>query len=516
MQITILSTSDVHGYLMPTQYGSRHQNAPFGLSKVASVFKREKEQGTTVCIETGDFIQGSPLSYYIAKKDHHHVSELMDIPNMMGYDVGLVGNHEFNYGSEYLKEAVNASQYPIIAANIIDKKTKEPIFPPYVCLEKEDVKIGIIGVVTQYIPHWENPQHIEGLEFTSIIPAVERYVKELRSQVDLLIVAYHGGFERDLETGEPTEDLTGENEGYELLQKVSGIDCLMTGHQHRVIATKINGVPVVQPGFRGQYVGKVAFDLEKTDSGYQVKHALPSLIEVKDEVVDQNIAEKLAHLNEEVEDWLDQPLAKVVSGSMVIQDPNQARLEEHPYIEFIQKVQMEATGAKISGTALFNNEGRGFNEEITMRDIVTNYVYPNTLAVERLTGKELKSAMEQSLSFFMVEDGKVGINPSFIEPKPQYYNYDMYEGIEYEADLTKPVGERLLTVKYDGHELQDDEVVEVVMNQYRAVGGGNYKMFSADKIVKEVQIDMTELIADYLMRHQEIEATVNHNFKLHY
>lgn len=516
MQLSILSTSDVHGYFMPTQYGSRHQNTDFGLAKIASVLKKEKQEGPTLCIETGDFIQGSPLSYFVAKQPHHQVNELMAIANHIGYDVGVIGNHEFNYGRNYLDAAIQASHYPILAANIINETTNQPAFTPYICTEKDGVKIGIIGVVTQYIPHWENPKHIQGLRFESIIPTVKHYVEQLRNQVDILVVAYHGGFERDLETGEATEELTGENEGYELLQSVDGIDCLITGHQHRTIATKINGVPVVQPGYRGQYIGKVSFELEKKDSGYEIKEAIPSLISVSNEPIDEDVQEQLYLLNHEVEDWLDQPLAQVIKGSMVIDDPNQARLEEHPYIEFIQKVQMEATGADISGTALFNNEGRGFNDEITMRDIVTNYIYPNTLAVERLTGKELKEAMEQSLSFFMIQDGKVDINPSFIEPKPQYFNYDMYEGIDYEADLTKPIGKRLLTVKYHGKELADDDIVDVVMNQYRAVGGGNYMMFSADKIIKEVQIDMTELIADYLMRHPEIEATVNHNFKLYY
>lgn len=517
MKLSLLSTSDVHGYIMPTQYGSRYQDAAFGLAKVASVIKEEKLKNTTLCVETGDFIQGSPLSYYIAKNDQHEVSELMAVANKIGYDVGIVGNHEFNYGFDYLKKAVAAADYPIISANIIDKKTEKPVFEPYQIFEKDGVKIGVIGVTTQYIPHWENPHHIEGLAFESIIPVVKSYVEQLRPNVDVLVVAYHGGFERDLETGESTEALTGENEGYALLQEVEGIDALITGHQHRRIATKVNGVPVVQPGFRGQFIGKISLELEEKDGRYHIIDSEASLIDMDDVTVDDEVVATIHNVNEEVENWLDQPLAHVVKGSMIIDDPHAARLSEHPYIEFIQKVQMEATGADISGTALFNNEGKGFNDTITMRDIVTNYIYPNTLAVERLTGKELKAAMEQSLAFFTInENGELTITPRFVEPKPQYYNYDMYEGIDYIADLTKPEGERLVSVTYHGHELADDEVIEVVMNQYRAVGGGNFAMFSADKIVKEVQIDMTELIADYLMRHKEIEATSNHNFELRY
>ena len=199
---------------------------------------------------------------------------------------------------------------------------------------------------------------------------------------------------------------------------------------------------------------------------------------------------------------------------MNITDPMAARIHEHPYIEFINRVQMWASGAKISGTALFNNEGKGFGEIITMRDVITNYIYPNTLAVLKITGTDLKAALEQTANYLVLKDGQIVFNPQFIDPKPQYYNYDMYEGIDYAIDLSKPYGEKITKLQFEGSDILPDQELEVVMNQYRAVGGGNYAMFSADKIIKEIPRDMTEVIAEYLQAHPVLKAEVNHNFSV--
>lgn len=514
MKLTLLSTSDTHGYIMPTTFGSRKFNQTMGLAKAAAVIKKESQENNHVLkFELGDFIQGSPLSYYIAKNDNHDVNELIELANKIAYDATTIGNHEFNYGLEYLKKAITLANYPVLSANILDKKTKKPAFgQPYRIFEQEDLKIAVLGLTTQYIPHWEQPEHIQDLEFESIVKTAKEYVPMLRKQADIVIVLYHGGFECDLVTGEPTEELTGENEGYKLLKEVSGIDALLTGHQHRSIATKVHGVPVTQPGYRGQYVGKIVLEIEDK----QVISSQAELIDVTDFQPSREIVELCSDLSSEVEDWLDQPIGKVVEGDMTISNPHEARIKEHPYIELIQKVQMEATGVDISGTALFNNEGKGFNKTISMRDIVTNYIYPNTLAVLKVNGATLKEALEQSASFFVLDNGEIKVNPKFIEPKPQYYNYDMYEGIDYTIDLRKPIGERITELKYHDLDVTNDMELEIVTNQYRAVGGGNYRMFDASKIVKEVQIDMTELIADYLIKHPKITATTNNNFKIIY
>ncbi|KAF1296435.1 bifunctional metallophosphatase/5'-nucleotidase [Enterococcus sp. JM4C] len=511
MEVKILATSDMHGYVEPTNYAEKNSDLPFGTEKVATLIKeiRQQAEGPVVLIENGDFIQGSPLSYYLAK--NQRVGELTQVINALQYDVGVLGNHEFNYGLDYLKAAIASYNHPVLAANILDK-TGQPAFgKAYELIKKDGLTIAILGLVTQYIPHWEQPATVKELTFKSIVETAKEYVPKLRAQADLVVVAYHGGFEKDLVTGEPTELLTGENEGYQLLQEVSGIDALVTGHQHREIATHINGVPVIQPGYRGSHIGEIILQVAQTAEGFKVSETQAAIHSVEGVAVAAEIRELIAPIAEEVEVWLDQPVGKV-QGSMEITNPMAARIHEHPYIEFINRVQMAASGAKISGTSLFNNEGKGFGAQITMRDVITNYIYPNTLAVLKVSGADLRAALEQTANYLTLVDGEVVFNPDFIEPKPQYYNYDMYEGIDYVIDLTKPAFERITKLEFEGRAVESTDELEIVINQYRAVGGGNYAMFEAGKIIREIQIDMTELIANYLKEHPVIQAEANQNF----
>ncbi len=512
MELKILATSDIHGYIMPTNFTQRDLDLPFGTAKAATKIRqlRQAACGPVLQIENGDFIQGSPLSYYVRKHEEHGAKALTQVVNRLAYDVSVLGNHEFNYGIEYLQEAIASYDHPVLAANILNASGQPAFGQPYALIEKEGLTIAVLGLVTQHIPHWEHPATIEGLTFANIIDTAQAYVPRLRQLADVVVVAYHGGFSKDLQTGEPTELLTGENEGYDLLQQVSGIDALVTGHQHRQIATKINGVPVIQPGFQGAFVGEIILEL---DANKQVIASSAALHAVAEEQPDPEVVADFAALHEEVEAWLDQPVGKV-SGDMGICDPHQARLQEHPYIEFVNKVQMQASGADISGTALFNNEGKGFGEIITMRDILINYVYPNTLAVLNISGAELKAALEQTAEHFIIKNDEMIFNPEFAAPKPQYYNYDMYEGIEYVIDLSFPVGSRITTLNYQNKPVAPDDCLTIVLNQYRAVGGGNYAMFRPEKIIREIQIDMTELIAEYLRQHPVIDATVDNNFKI--
>lgn len=515
MKIRILSTSDVHGYLYPTNYSSRDDQRDYGFLKVASKInqlkKSAKEDEWVICIENGDFIQGSPLTYYTAKKAAKWRTVYTDLTNSVGYDAGILGNHEFNYGMAYLAQCEAGRHYPILNANFEEKKGVGIIDAPYKILQKDGVKVGILGLTTHFIPHWESAAHIEDWQFHLAVQAAKKWVPELRKQVDVLIVAYHGGFERDPDSGKQTERLTGENEGYQLLAEVPGIDALVTGHQHREIATMCQGVPTTQPGEKGIYIGEITLAL---DESKRIQSAVPNLIAVKDEPLDPKAASIVTQLNDEVENWLDQPMGKV-SGDMRISDPFAARLNGHPYLSFINQVQMAATGADVSGTALFNDDVLGYDEVVTMRNIVNSYVYPNTLVVSKVTGADLKLALERCASFFEIKsDGKVGISSAFKDPKVQYYNYDVYSGIQYEINLRNPVGQRVTKLLYHGQPVTPVQQIEVALNQYRGLGGGDYSMFSADKISKEVQIDMTELIGSYFADHPLVNAKQDKNFKI--
>jgi 2',3'-cyclic-nucleotide 2'-phosphodiesterase/3'-nucleotidase len=202
---------------------------------------------------------------------------------------------------------------------------------------------------------------------------------------------------------------------------------------------------------------------------------------------------------------------------MLVKDHLAIRLQDNALIEFINKVQMEVAGVDISNTALFDNHVPGFPENVTMRSVVGNYIYPNTLVVLKVKGQDIKDALERSAGYFEVDaHGDIGVSPAFLKPKPQHYNYDMWEGITYEIDARKPLGERVTRLDYHGSPLDMARDYEVVLNNYRAAGGGDYLMYQGKEIVKEIPIDVSELIANYIIERNVIVPTVDHNWKVAY
>lgn len=517
-ELLILETSDIHGNIFPINYGNNLETNS-GLAKIAAVFENEKQKyENTLVIDNGDVIQGTPLTYHYAKFLSNKKNPIIQILNHLQYDAAIIGNHEFNYGMDLLDQSVTSSNFQWLSANILNKNTKEPYFgKPYFIKEFQNgLRVAVLGITTHYIPNWENPINIEGLAFEDAFETAKKWVGFLQKneKYDLLIVSYHGGFERDLDTGEPTESLTGENQGYRICREIEGIDVLLTGHQHRRITGQLNGKTILQPGFNGQAFGKVTIQFFYRNGKWQAESKSAEIIEINDSnIADEKVLELAEDFETQTQEWLDQPIGEII-GDMTIDDAFEVRVKDHPLIEFINRVQMEAGGVEISNTALFHNESPGFSSRVTMRDIVSNYIYPNTLKVIRISGQDIKDALEKGATYFMVDGKELKVNPSFVEPKPQHYNYDMWEGIEYELDISKPIGSRVAKLNFKGDPLILSDQYEVVMNNYRAGGGGDYEMFKDKPVVKEIQIDMTELLANYFLKRKTVHATCNDNWKV--
>lgn len=504
MNVTILSTSDVHGYFMADDFRRPLLNEGLGLTRAATAMKMLRAKTTQdtalVTIENGDFIQGSPLTDFIQKDRPEAASLYHQLTQQLKYDIRVLGNHEFNYGRIYLEEQL--AQDPLLVnANILDTGTGQPfIGKPYRIIERQGLKIGVIGVTTSYIPHWEQPNHIVGLTFADPVEITQRYIKEIRSQVDVLVVAYHGGFARDLKTGVAIEPLTGENQGYELLQ-LDGIDALVTGHQHRQIAQVVNHIPTTQPGYRADHLGVIEL---KLDQDHQVTGQSARLLTTKEfkknYFVDQLVKPTQAAANQ----WLDQVVGRV-GDNMGIDQPFLARVKGHPFLSLVNQAQMAAGHTKIAATALFNDEVRGLHDQVTRRDIMTNYIYPNTLVVEKLTGQDIKDALEINAEYFQVDgDGELVVNPHYLEPKLQHYNYDVWTGIDYTFDYRQPVGQRVVNLTFQGQPLDLEQHYEVAMNNYRANGAGGFPMYRLDKVVREIQRETPSLISDYIRQHPNL------------
>ncbi|MDK8191323.1 bifunctional UDP-sugar hydrolase/5'-nucleotidase [Paenibacillus sp. UMB7766-LJ446] len=544
----IMVTSDLHGAIRPIHYNTNAYR-PAGLALLASLIRRQRERSPELLlVDNGDLLQGSPLASYAASfVSDHEVHPFINVLNELGYDAAVMGNHEFNYGQQLLRKAVEDSHFSWLSANIVVEHQDDTIMnhlnegkhdqeirpvapsgtgipafgPPYLIKTlSSGVKIALLGATTHYIPNWEHPKNIEGLHFLDALETIRAWVGYIREheQPDVLVVSYHGGFESDLETGEPAERLTGENQAYAICRDIEGIDVLLTGHQHRQLTADIHGVTVIQPGFSGNGVGHVSVQLEQLANGkwwIAGKQARLLLLDENSDVQPDAAVMKLTdELEAKAQAWLDQPIGEV-AGDLSIADPAALRLAAHPFIAFVHQVQMEATGAQISNTALLSEEARGFGSLITVRDVLSNFIYPNTLTVLELRGQDIRDALEQTARYFEVESsGEVIVNPAYMQPKPQHYNYDMWAGIEYELDISKPAGSRVVKLEREGIPIAMDATYSVVMNSYRAAGGGDYAMYPGKKVLHEGATDMAALVEDYIRRHQPLTVEQANNWRV--
>lgn len=293
--IHIYVTSDIHGNVLPLTYGN-NEKAEIGLTKAASLLKEKmSEHQNNVLLDNGDLIQGTPLTYHYTKLGRDFINPMILLLNELKYDAAIIGNHEFNYGFPFLQKAVNESKFPWLSANIVREESGEPVFgQPYVIKTFDcGVKVAVLGLTTKYVPNWENPEHIKGLAFLDVVETAKKWVSHLKKKADIVVVSYHGGFERDLITGEPTETLTEENQGYQLCMEVEGIDVLLTGHQHRLLKGDVNGVTIIQPGTQGTYLGHVEINVRNDNRTWEISNKKSELLSTRGYEPDPDVLEMI-------------------------------------------------------------------------------------------------------------------------------------------------------------------------------------------------------------------------------
>ena len=505
-QLRLLITSDTHA-----QWHSHPDHPGFSLCHTAQLMKAlEQSEIPTLKFDLGDLIQGSAMATYTSQiaQDASCYARMM---NTLGYNYQVIGNHEFNHGFAYQDSALDQLKAQILCANIVDQLTKKPYKgKAYDLIQVGDYKVGIIGVTTHYVPHWELPEHYQDLVFLDAFETTKHYVNELRSQVDLLIVAYHGGFEADLLTGEPLENLTGENQAYQMISQIEGIDILLTGHQHRHICQSYNQSFVIQPGYGGEYVGEVTITLNQGHLPV-IKGQLHSFKEC-------GPIQDISALEPEYSQsskWLNEVIGRAPLETPT-QDIHQARVHGHPFAEFLNYLMLKETGADFAGISLLNEHFVDFKGLINRQTLLKVYPYYNQIAVSQLKGEDLYQLMEFNLAYFYLDDKeKIQVNPSYLYPKVQHYNYDLYSGFLTEVDLRQPAGQRVqrLINEKTGQEIDRQAVYRLALTQYRAVGGGDYLMLSSDKLLQIMPIDIANLIIQGLNELEETEwRTINQNY----
>ncbi len=500
--IRILSTSDVHGSIYPYTY-SNGASCDAGMARIKTLIDSLRDENTLV-VDNGDIIQGSSFTFYHYSNMPDEVCPVSEAMAQIGYDCINLGNHDFNYGEEALFRHIRASGSVCISANVRYKG--ELLGPEYVIKESFGKKLALFAVTTQFVPHWEKPENIANLTFEDAFDCARRITEKIKEKEapDYIVCLYHGGFERDIETGLLSGSDTGENEGYRMFEEIKDIDAFIFGHQHQLYAGKKDGKPYIQPGFSGEYISCVEIDADTDEIEAR-------LIKV-DAKPDQYMMDFCQEEEEKVQEWLDTPLG-TTDMDFLVKDELNDRLYKTQLATLFNRIQMEASGAELSGYALALRAS-GFAEKITMRALVNTYIFPNTLTVKKINGKILKEYLEKSAEFWAMKDGKIIIEPMHDFPTPQYHNYDMVDGVEYTIKVSNPVGERIVSLTKNGVPVKDDDQFTIVVNNYRSAGGGDFAMIQNAETVKEIPDSVVDIAAAYIEKKGKISFEPVNNIKV--
>ena len=492
----IYYTSDTHGHIFPVNYAS---NCPEN-SGLLNLAAQVEKGGNTLVLDGGDSLQGTPLTqYYLENRDQWPVHPVAAAFNAMGLDYFTLGNHDFNFGYEALRDYLRAMDGVCLCTNVEDLGGELRIRPWAVHTLANGLRVGITGVVTDFVNIWEQPQNLDRIRVTDAFQAARATCAALREQCDICVCIYHGGFECDLETGEPLTD-SAENQACRLCRELD-FDLVLTGHQHmRVDGVRFCNSFAVQPTYRAPHCCGITVTVEDDGSKRFESRIIPAEGKPLARAYDL-----LLPLEKRVQTWLDTP-AGHLDLPLVSEDHLKAALNGSDLANFINTVQLEASGAQIASSAL-PNEFKGLPTEVTIRDVVSTYIYTNTLVVLEMTRPALKQYIERSAAYFdHDEDGNLCIADEFLRPKVQHYNYDFFSGIHYTIDARNPVGQRVTSIVLDGRELGEDEPVTVCVNSYRFCGTGGYDMLPRQKVAREVLTDVADAMIDYITSHPNIRV----------
>ena len=515
VQITILSTTDLHGNIDPIDY---YTNKPDnrGLAKVATLIKRiRKENPNSLLIDSGDTIQGTPLESIHGRKNNQPIDPMMLVMNSLNYDSMTVGNHEYNFGLKVLEKARGEAKFPWLSANTYDVGTQKTHYKPYIVKEVAGVKIGVLGLTTPGIPNWDNPPNYAGLEFREPVSEARKWVAVLRDQekVDVVAIAMHMGLGEDLRSGEVSPgQVPHENEAIAIAQEVPGVDVIFMGHTHREVPSLyINGVLLTQANYWGKQLARADLYLQKNaNGGWRVYAKSARTLATDDRVeADPEVVKLAQPYDQETQEWL----ARVIGQSAEELTAKDARFRDTAILDLIQKVQLEAGKADVSMVASFNSEARIAKGPVSVRDIAGLYVYENTLVVLEVTGQQLKDALEHAAKYFKAYvPGKAASD--LVDEKIPAYNFDIAEGVTYDLDISKPVGQRIQNLRFRGQPLSMTRKLRLATNNYRVNGGGGYTMYKDAPVVYRSSEEIRELIIDWVERNKTVPVKPDNNWRL--
>ncbi|GAK23032.1 LOW QUALITY PROTEIN: 2',3'-cyclic-nucleotide 2'-phosphodiesterase [Vibrio sp. JCM 19052] len=564
IKLRIIETTDIHTNVMDYDYYKDQPSQQIGLSRAATLVKQAREEAVnSVLVDNGDLIQGSPMGDYMAAKginagEIHPVYKAM---NQLDYDVGNIGNHEFNYGLEFLKNSIDGANFPYVSANVFDKKTGEHYFKPYLIKthtfkdtdgQSHEIKVGYIGFVPPQIMVWDK-KNLEGKVFAEdITETAKKLVPQMKKEgADVIVAIPHSGISTD------PYKIGAENSVY-YLTEVEGIDAIAFGHSHAVFPGKdfaklqgvdnakgtINGVTAVMPGRWGSHVGVMDLMLKEKDGKWQVVEGQSEARPIFDKAnkkslaeADKGIVDALVDDHKGTREFVNQPIGKandvMYSFLALVQDDPTIQivnLAQKDYVERFIQGDPDLEGIPVlSAAAPFKVGGRkddpnGFTEvesvQLTFRNAADLYLYPNTLVAMKVKGKEVHEWLECSAGQF----NHIDVNST----KPQSlinwdsfrtYNFDVIDGVNYQIDVTQPPkydadckvinpdSQRVVNLTYNGKPVDPKQDFIIATNNYRAYSA-TFPGTGPDFIAFDSPDENRSVVAAYISRISKEQGEV--------
>ncbi len=560
LKLRIMQTSDLHMNLLNYDYYRDASSDEFGLAKTISLINAARDEvPNNLLFDNGDLLQGNPLGDVIARGQTSRTSKGETHPaykvlNLLRVDAANLGNHEFNYGLPFLREAIAGANFPYVNANVMlaTRKGQAPrhAFTPYVLLQRsfmdeagrpQRLKIGVIGLTPPQIMQWDRP-NLEGqVSARDMVQTARELIPQLRAKgADLVVLIAHTGFEKSAQA-----DLA-ENRAAELA-RLPGVDALLLGHAHSEFPSQlfaehpgvdlrkgtIHGVPAVMPGRWGDHLGLIDLTLSQNTAGqWRVANSRSELRAIYQRSTQQALVAAdplVAHvIAREHADTLVAMRTQVASSSAAIHSYF-AQVQPDPSVQLVAQAQLAYMQRAVQGTDLerlpllsaaapFKSGGRqGSNNytdipagPIVAKHVADLYVYPNTIKAVKLSGAEVREWLEMSAGHFRRIDPKGPAEQDLLDPDFRAYNFDSILGLTYEIDVTQAArydaegrrspsnSHRIVNLQYQGRPLDEAAQFLVVTNNYRAHGGGNFPALNASKIVVDAPDETRQALAQYL------------------
>lgn len=564
VDVRILATTDLHTNLVNYDYYQDKPAQNVGLAKTAVLIEdAKKENSNVLLVDNGDTIQGTPLGTYKAivnpiKDGEQH--PMYTALQKLGFDAGTLGNHEFNYGLDYLKKVIATAGMPIVNANVVDAKTGAFVYDPYKIIKKTytdkngrsvDVNIGVTGIVPPQILSWDKA-NLEGkVKVNDSVEAVQAIIPEMRKAgADVVLVLSHSGIGDDkYEKGE-------ENEGYQIAS-LPGVDAVVTGHSHAEFPSgngtgfyekyagvdgvngKINGTPVTMAGKYGDHLGVIDLNLRYTDGKWSVVGSKAAIrkIDTKSQTADERITAIAKEAHEGTVKYVRQQVgttsAPITSYFALVKDDPSVQIVNNAQTWYAKKELAgtpEANLPILSAAAPFKAGTRGDATAYTdipagpiaIKNVADLYLYDNVTAILKVTGAQLKEWLEMSAGQFNTIDPTSKEPQQLVNPSYRTYNFDVIDGVTYEFDVTQPNkydregktvnpdASRVRNLKYQGKEVTADQEFIVVTNNYRA--NGKFPGVRDASLNQLLGLENRQAIINYILEEKNINPSADGNW----